>query len=234
MIEAGKRFRHLVMFDTGEPTSDLTYTLKRSDGTVILTETVPVSQGQLSYVIEIPAGSNSLVAPLFEELTLEWDYTTATEAIDESLSYIIHASIGFPATNKGVRDLLGVNDEELPDNEINLFEGYMAFRNYIGEDIDLTPYEDDGSFDAFKIKKAIEAATALAVFNTIQIRLPKKYDSGTSSYERWNSVDWEAMKATLEAHIAAAYELLDPTADVYPLVDIFVLSDRGPDAITGE
>lgn len=234
MIQAGKRFRHMVQFNSGAPTSDLTYTLRRNDGTVILTETVPISQGQLSYVIDIPAGSNSLVAPLFEELTLEWDYTTATEAIDDSISYLIHADIVFPVTNKGVRDLLGVTEEELPDSDINLFEGYMAFRKYIGESIDLTPYEDDGSFDAFKIKKAIEASAALQVFNTLQIRLPKKYDSGTSAYERWNSVDWAAMRAALEAHITAAYELVDPTADVYPLVDIFVLSDRGPDAITGE
>lgn len=234
MIQAGKRLRHMVQFNSGAPTSDLTYTLKRSDGTVILTETVPVSLGQLSYVIEIPAGSNNLVAPLFEELTLEWDYTTATEAIDESYSYVIHADIVFPATSEGVRDLLGVTDEELPDKEIRLFEGYMAFRNYIGESVDLTVYETNGSFDAFKIKKAIEASTALLVFNTLQVRLPKKYDSGTSSYERWNNVDWVTMRAAIEAHITTAYELVDPSAEVFPLVDIFVLSDRGPDAITGE
>ena len=140
----------------------------------------------------------------------------------------------FPVTKQGVRDLLGVTDEELPDNEINLFEGYMAFRKYVGESIDLTVYEADGSFDAFKIKKAIEASTALLVFNTLQVRLPRKYDSGTSSYERWNNVDWATMRAAIEAHLTAAYELLDATADVFPLVDIFVLSDRGPDAITGE
>ena len=234
MIEAGKRFRHLVIFDTGAPTSDLTYTLKRSDGTVVLTETVPLSSGTLSYLIEIPAGSNSLVAPLFEEMFLEYDYTTATEAIDQSISYLIHAPLGFPASLKGVREMLGLNEDELPDNEINLFEGYMAFRRYVGENIDLTPYEGEGGFNAYKIKKAIEAATALLVFSTIQIRLPKKYDSGTSSYERWNTVDWEGMRVSIEAHLNSAYEMLDPLAEVYPLVDIFVLSDRGPDAITGE
>lgn len=233
MIEAGTRFRHMVQFDSGAPTSDLIYTLTRADGTIILTETVPISQGQLSYVIDIPAGSNSLVAPLFEELTLDWSYTTADKAIDESLSYIIHADIVFPVTKAGVRELLGVNEDELPDNEINLFEGYMAFRKYIGESVDLTPYETNGSFDAYKIKKAIEAATALSVFNTIQIRLPKKYDSGTSSYERWTSVDWESMRLALEGHLTSALEMIDPDAEFFPLVDIFVLSDRGPDAITG-
>jgi hypothetical protein len=234
VIQEGKRFRHLIQFNTGAPTSDLTYTLTRSDGSTVLTETVPIASGQVSYLIEIPAGSNSLTAPLFEELTLEWDYTTADSAVDESLSYIIHAAIGFPVTKQGVRDMLGVDKDELPDDEINLFEGYMNFRNYVGEDTDLTVYEDTGSFDAYKIKKAIEATTALLVFNTIQIRLPKKYDSGTSSYERWNTVDWDAMRATLEGYVADAYTLVDPTADAYPLVDIFVLSDRGTDPITGE
>tara|TARA_Y100001970_G_scaffold249717_1_gene320608 strand:+ start:19772 stop:20476 length:705 start_codon:yes stop_codon:yes gene_type:complete len=234
VIEAGKRFRHLVQFNSGAPTSDLTYTLLRSDGSTVLTETVPVASGQLSYLIEIPGGSNTVSTGLFEELTLEWDYTTATEAILDSLSYTVHASIGFPATREGVRLLLGVDKDELPDEEINLFQALMAFRSYVGEDIDLSVYQNTGGFEEYKIKRAIEAVAALEVFNTIQIRLPKKYDSGTSAYERWNTVDWDAIRAALEGHVAAAYTLLDPTADAYPLVDIFVLSDRGPDAITGE
>lgn len=234
MQQAGKKFRHLVQFLSGEPTSDLTYTLYRQDGSAVLTETAPISQGQLSYLITIPAGSNSLLEPLFEPMTLEWEYTTATEAVDDSLTYVIHAPIGFSATTEGVRALLGVNDEELEDREIRLFEGYMAFRRYIGEDVDLATYETDGSFDGYQLTKAIEAATALTILPTLQVRLPRKYDSGTSAYERWNNIDWATLRAELESHLTVALELVDPTAELYPVVDIFVLSDRGPDPITGE
>ena len=233
MLEAGKKFRHLVQFTSGQPTSDLTYTLYNQDGGVVLTETAPILAGDVSYLIEIPAGSNSLSKPMMEKMSLEWEYVTATEAVSDSISYVIHAPINFPVSNEGVRNLLGVDSEELEDNDINLFEGYMAFRQMVGSDVDLTPYETAGDFDTFQITKAIEAATALRIFPTIQLRLPRKYDSGTSSYERWNSIDWAAMSAELTSILYGGLELLDPDIEIMPVIDIFGLSVRGPDPITG-
>lgn len=232
MLEAGKKFRHLVQFSSGQPTSDLTYTLYNQNGDVVLTETVPVSVGQVSYLITIPAGSNSLSKPLFEQMTLEWEYTTATEAVDDQVTYMIHTPIGFPVSAKGVRDLLGVDADELPDNEISLFEAYLGMVDLAGEDTDLTLF-DTGDLDSFKIGRAIEALAALAVFPTLQIRLPRKYDSGTSSYERWNNINWEALESSLTGVVNSALLVLDPNYEIVPVIDIFVLSDRGPDATTG-
>jgi len=234
VLEAGKKFRHLVQFSSGQPTSDFTYTLYDQDGGVVLTETAPIIPGQLSYIIEIPGGSNSLTKPLFERMTLEWEYDTATEAVADSLTYIIHLEIGFPVTKEGVRDMLGVNSEELPDDEINLFEGFLQFRELVGEDTDLAAYQDSGDFDSFRITKAIEAATALQVFSTLQIRLPKTYDSGTSSYERWTTINWDALHAEISNKISIGMEVANPLAEYWPTIDIFVLSDRGTDPITGE
>jgi hypothetical protein len=234
VLEAGKKFRHLIQFTSGQPTSDLTYTLYNQDGDVVLTETAPIIDGQLSYIIEIPAGSNTLSKPLFEQMTLEWEYDTATEAITDSITYTLHLPIGFPVSKTGVRDLLGVDSEELPDDEINLFEGFLQFRELVGEDADLAAYQDAGDFDSFRITKAIEAATALMVFPTLQVRLPKRYDSGTSSYERWNNINWEALQTDIFAKMTLGVETIDPEYELWPTIDIFVLSDVGTDPITGE
>lgn len=234
MLEAGKKFRHLVQFTTGEPTSDLTYTLRNQDGDVVLTETAPIISGQMSYLIEIPAGSNSLTQPLFERMILDWEYTTADEAVSDLLIYTIHTPIDFAVSEQGVRDLLGVDEEELESKDIDLFEGYLNFRELIGRDADLSIYEGVGDFDSYKIAKSIEAATALNIFPTLQIRLPKKYDSGTSSYERWNSIDWEVLQGKIESKLYDGVEVVTGQATLFTEVDIFSLSDRPPDAITGE
>lgn len=234
MLEAGKKLRHLIQFTSGQPTSDLVYTLYNQDGGTVLTETVPISSGQLSYTIEIPAGSNTITKPLFEQMTLEWEYDTATEAVNDSFTYTLHRPIDFPVSHEGVRDMLGVSREELPDDEIKLFEGYLAFREIVGEAADLTPYENGGDFNTFRVAKAIEAATALSIFPTLQIRLPKKYDSGTSSYERWNTIDWGALQAEITNKLSLGVELVNVEAELWPTIDIFVLSDVGPDPITGE
>lgn len=233
MLESGSKFRHLVQFTSGQPTSDFTYTLYNQDGDVVLTETTPITLGQLSYVIEIPAIDNVISKPLFEKMRLEWEYDTADDAVSDSLTYTLHAPIGFPVTSEGVRDMLGVSDEELPDSDINLFEGFIAFRELIGTDIDLSFYQGTGDIDTFRIAKAIEASTALQLFPSLQIRLPKKYDSGTSSYERWNSIDWDLLRSEIANRVGIALALVNPSVELWPTIDIFVLSDVGTDAITG-
>jgi hypothetical protein len=234
VLEAGKKFRHLIQFSSGQPTSNLVYTLKNQAGDTVVTNSVAIATGQLSYLVEITPLQNTMTNPLFEKMTLEWEYTTATQAIDDSFSYIIHAPIGFPVSIEGVRSLLGVNEDELPDEEVNLFEGYLAFRTLIGETVDLTPLVSSGNLSTYNMTKAIEACTALALFPTLQIRLPRKYDSGTSSYERWNNIDWEALASSLNGIIGIGLEIAVPDFDYYSDNPIFVLSDRGPDAITGE
>ena len=233
MLEAGKKFRHLVQFNSGQPTSAFVYTLYNQDGDVVLTDSVTIPVGQLSYLIQIPAVNNVLSKPLFEKMVIEWEYTTATEAVDGSISFIIHLPIGFPVDPSNVRNLLGVDEEELPDDDIKLFEGFMAFKQRLAADADLTPYIESGDLNSFTVAKAIEAATALLLFPTLQIRLPRKYDSGTSAYERWNNIDWESLAAELEALIGAGLVVITPEYDFYSDTAIFVLSDRGPDAITG-
>lgn len=233
MLEAGKKFRHLVQFTSGQPTSPFVYTLYNQDGDVVLTNSVAISIGQLSYLINIPAASNTLSKPLFEKMVIEWEYTTASAAVDGSISYIIHAPIEFPVNTANVRNMLGVDEDELPDSDINLFEGFMAFKQRLATTADLTPYTSSGDLNSFKIAKAIEAATALLLFPTLQVRLPKKYDSGTSAYERWTNIDWEALAEELETYLAAGLLVVDPDYDFYSDTAIFVLSDRGTDAITG-
>ena len=233
MLESGSKFAHLIQFNHGAPTSDLVYTLYNQDGDEVLSATVPITSGQVSYLVEIAGSNNILTKPMFEQMKLEWTYTTASQAISESITYTIIARIPFPATKDGVRKMLGVDSSELPDDEIDLLAAYMTFQSNFSNPATLSIHEDAGTLVAYRITQAIEAEAALAVFPTLQIRLPKKYDSGTSSYERWTSIDWGLLYSGIAQRVSDALLLVDPTLDIYPVTDIFTLSDRGTDAITG-
>lgn len=233
MIEAGKRFRHLVQFLSGEPTSDFVYTLYDQSGAVVTTATVTLAAGSLSYIIEISPAQNTLNNPLYEKMSLEWSYDTATSTVDDSLSYVIYAPIPFAVSVDGVRGMLGVDSDELPDDEINLLSAYAQFRDKVGDDTDLSQWENTGSYDSLRITRAIEAYAGLLIFPTLQLRLPKKYDSGTSSYERWNSIDWEALRTLLDDAVNDGILVVDPAYEPFPIIDIFSLSDRDTDPITG-
>lgn len=234
MLESGKKFRHLVQFTSGQPTSPFVYTLYNQNGGVVLTNSVTIPNGQLSVLIEIPAANNVLTKPLFEKMRLEWSYTTAIAAVDESISYVIHLPVAFPVSEAGVRSMLGMSEEELPDEDIKLFEGYLAVQELLGPDVILGSYADDGTMLSYHLSRAMEAATALRLLPTLQIRLPRKYDSGTSSYERWNNIDWAALATSLTGILGAGLEAIIPEFEYYNTSAIFVLSDRGADPITGE
>ena len=231
-METGTALSHLVLFDKGQPTSDLTYTLTNQDGSTVDSGTVPIATGQMSHEIFISAANNVMSKPLIEQMKLSWAYTTDIESISEEYRYRLHAAIEFPVSVDAVRNMLGVSEEEVPDRDVDLFAGYLAFRQELPDTTYYSTLAAAGDFDTYRIATAIEAATALNLFTTLQIRLPRAYNSGTSEYERWNSVDWEALRAELSTKLATGLSVIDEDLDLFDLIDVFGLSDAPTDPIT--
>ena len=125
-MQTGTSFQHLVLFDKGQPTSDLTYALYDQDNNLHTTDTVEVDEGQVSYLIEIDGAENTLGKPLFEQMKLQWSYTTATESVSDEFLYRLHIDTGFDVSEDNVRNMLGVDEEEIPNQDIDLFAGYLA------------------------------------------------------------------------------------------------------------
>lgn len=231
-METGTTLKHLVLFDKGQPTSDLTYTLTDQDGSTVDSGTVTISTGQMSHEIVISAVDNVMSKPLIEQMKLAWSYTTDTESVSEEYRYRLHAAIEFPVSVDAVRNMLGVSEQEVPDRDIDLFAGYLAFRQELPDTTDYSTLASAGDFDTYKIATAIEAATALTLFTTLQIRLPKAYNSGTSEYERWNSIDWDALRAELSTKFTTGLSVIDEDLELFETIDIFGLSDAPTDPIT--
>jgi len=232
-METGTDLKHLVLFEKGQPTSDLTYTLIDQSGAALDSGTAVISQGQMSYLIEVSGALNVMSKSLIEQMTLTWSYTTATESVTETYKYKLHAAIPFPVGADSVRNMLGVSEEEVRESDIDLFAGYLSFRQELPDTTDFAALGAAGDFDTYRIATAIEAATALLLLPTLQVRLPKAYNSGTSEYERWNSIDWDLLNAELSTKLLTGLNVIDEDLELFEVIDIFALSDAPTDVITG-
>lgn len=231
-MQSGSDLKHLVLFDKGQPTSNIDYSLKRSEGTEIASGSLSVSNDQLSVLIEVAGSLNTLTKPLYEQLSLTWSYTTQSEAISGSYSYRLEAPIPYSVSTQGVRDLLGTTVEELPDEAIKLFSGYIDFIQPMTP-LGIEPPKDLGDALSYQIARAIEATTALGIIPSLAIRLARRYSSGTSEYERWNDVDWDELKLGLQIIAYKGLEAIDDRLVDQEVPALFVLSNLDTDPITG-
>jgi hypothetical protein len=228
-------YTHIVEFASGSPSGAFSYSVYDDDGNIVNgleNEIVTLGVGAVSARIDVPAAANAVSKPIFETRTITWTYPTNSGTVNGSHSYVIQKAIPFPATPEGVRQLLGVTESEIPDENIDLMGAYLAFRRPMTDpDASLAPYVISGDEDSYRITRAIEAMAALEVLPTLQIALAKRFDSGTNSYERWNKIEWDNLQAKLAGLVYEATILVDPLLEL-AINPIFVLSIRD-DPLTG-
>jgi len=228
-------FTHIVEFASGSPTGAFSYSVHDEDGSVVGgldNIVIPLGLGAISARIDVPADANQVSKPMFEKRSITWVYQTNSGTVNGSINYILQKEIPFPVTPEGVRQLLGVSDNEIPDERIDLLGAYVRFiRPFDDPSAALLSYFTSGDANSYIITRAIEAAAALELLPTLQISIARRFDSGTNSYERWNKIDWDALGAKLQGMIYEASILVQPTLELV-ISPIFVLSTR-TDPLTG-
>lgn len=230
MLEQNTPFSHLVEFTSGAPTGVFSYSLYDEDNIIvdgIEDEEIAITPGQVSATITIPASANMVSKPWFERRKIVWTYSTTSGVVADSMSYSIRKAVPFPVTTEGVRVLLGVSDVEILDEHIDLLSAYFAFTELFDDDSVLDEFEISGDLTAFKITRAIEAVAALQLLPTLQLALARRKDSGTNQYERWNRIDWLALRASLDAIVFETVLLIDPTGalDFFPIFQLSIRTD---------
>jgi len=235
MILAGSPFSHEIQFSTGLPVGAIVYSLLGNNGLPMAGYTnVPVTPavGALSYLIIIPSAANTVATDLFENRTLTWTYTTATGTVNGSEAYRVQKAIPFGVSVEGVRRKLGAEPREVPDDRIDLLRAYSDFISSYAAGA-FTAYVTSGDRNTLLVIDAIEAIAGLSIIPWLQMTVAKKEDSGTNSYERFSSIDWDRLITSLTSYITPVNDLVDPIVDITVLPVIFVTAKR-TDVITGE
>jgi hypothetical protein len=157
---------------------------------------------------------------------LSWSFEVDGVPTTGQLRYTVEKVVPVPASTEGVRQLLGLPEHNLSDDEISLVEAYWDFLDEAG----LTEITATGA-NLRKVGRAVEALAALRLFPTMHSRLAQKETSGTDSFTRFD-INWDELRAHLNQIVLDALAALTPTATEVQLT-LFGLA-RGPDRVLGE
>ncbi|SKB62349.1 hypothetical protein [Sphingopyxis flava] len=224
-MRAGLDFSQLVTFDDGAPDGDISWALYRLDGTEVATGAITPEDGAVSAVLVVAGTYNQLSTGTLRNVReLAWTYTVGGDIRSGRVEYTVEGRVPFPVSPRGAREKLGVGPQDLPDDEVDLIGAYWE----MGSLGPVTAYENLETAEAHLIADGIEALAALAVLDTLQIRIAKMESSGTNEYQR-GSIDWDKLRAKLQAQVARATDLLNPTeaggAGGGPLFVLATISD---------
>lgn len=230
IVRANTGVSVLVEFLSGPPDGNIAWNLRGPDGLIITSGTIPAAANAVSANIRIPASFNALLPGLMTGYRdLEWTYDTAGSIVNGEHRYVIEARVPFGASTSGVRTKLGIDDiVDLPDTEISMVSAYTSFVSNLDEDL-VAGIDPSNS----TVRDAIEATAALAILPSLTVRLAKKEDSGTSSFQR-QDIDWDALAGSLGSLVIAGYTAVDPLYDETEGFGVlFMLASPATDAITG-
>lgn len=230
ILRDGTGSSFLVEFSTGVPdNSAVTWELRSSAG-IITNGTVSVPLDAVSVFINIAANFNTLpLAVLSDYRDLSWSYTVGGRIVNGEARYTLEARLPYGVSTAGVRRKLGIDDPiDLPDGEISVVSAYLSFENTVGADNLASISGKD-----IVLRDAIEAAAALQLIPTMSVRIAKKEDSGTSSFQR-QDVDWATVGAYLEDLVTAGIVAVVPSYDeTLGFGALFILAGPATDPFTG-
>lgn len=221
------------------------YKVRSIDGTVLLQgeeELDPIfdSDGEVSKTvypnfgsITIPAEDNALENPYFDSRIVEISYMYDGKPQLIKDSYRITDFYYFTAKPKDVRDYLGLNVGELPDEDIDLNDIYFQLVQKLGSKF--TEALNTSGIPSIRANRLIVLKGVVQVLPSARLRVNQEENDGSSKFLRYlNKIDWDGLLANALAEIEDLENNL--TGE-----EIVSLADYSPfylgavkDAITGE
>jgi hypothetical protein len=220
IVRSGTAASLLIEFPSGAPDGNISWSVINESGVPLATGTLTPAVGAVSTYLNIPAVHNTLSGSVLSGFRdVAWSYTSGGVTINDERRYTVEARIPFGVTYEGVRQKLGVDHLDLPNNEIDLVGAYYRFEELTGVTILAA---DDRAMRL--IRDAIEALAALQVIPTMVTRVNLKEASGTDSIQR-DKQDWQALAAQLQGYVDAGILILVPTYDPFAAAgELFVLA----------
>lgn len=213
-MREGQASTQLIEFTDGFPDGDISWEVLDGSGATTGTGAVTPVAGAVSAVIGVPATANTIAAGLLAEpRELQWSYAVGGLIQRGRLRYRIEAFLPFGISEDGVRKKLGLELEELADEDIDLVAAYTFFRENAGKDpsgnyfVDVAP-----AASAHAISNGIEAVAGLDILPQLSIRLAISQSSGSDQFQRQDIV-WADIKAQLQHLAALGYVAANPIVD---------------------
>lgn len=147
--------------------------------------------------------------------------------------YRIIKDLFYKADVASVRNVFGINESELSDDEFDMNDIYIQAYMDLGEAFEEAILSTGkGNYRANRI---LTLRAALSIFSAIRLRIAESQSSGTNTFLRnLKNIDWDALKDDLENELAdLENDILGESGDVVDNYTPFAFGSRTPDVITG-
>ena len=221
------------------------YRVRTIDGTTLLQEEVQldpieIDNGETTNTtypdygsFNIPAQYNSLESELFDSRIVEISYLYHGKPQLIRDSYRITDFYYFTARPKDVRDYIGLNTGELPDEDIDLNDIYFQLVKKLG--YDFTSALETSGIPSIRANRLIVLKGVVQVMPSARLRVNQEENDGSSKFLRYlNKIDWDGLLANALAEIEELENNLtgDETVSLSEYNPFYLGAVK--DAITGE
>jgi hypothetical protein len=219
---------------TSIPDADsVTYSVRNNSGDLIVTDqAISTSDTQTSVVVLVSASDNAITAPaLFEKRWVQVVWTQGGNTYRMVKIYRLVPFLNHTVSPDDVRAFLGMDEDELRDDEVDLTAAYYEFNSLLNTG-ELETALTAGNLSTIRANDAIVATCALRLIPSLELRPLSKQTDGSLTNQRFDRVkpDYDKLAQAAQGLITLALASISNTDEVVPAL---VSLTTGTDAITG-
>lgn len=208
------------------------YTIYGHSGSVIRQDVNLSIQANDKFVSISLLGSDNSISSgrRFEKRRLKASWQSQGQEYSVVKYWRVLPYLDYSTVPDDVRALLGFNDDDLRDDEIDIFSAFLSIEAEVTEPV-LTAALQSGTTLEMQANRLIAVQSALAMIPSLELRTAASVVDGNRRWDRFRTPpDWEMIAARLAALKSQAIASITATPQASPTI---TMVSTPTDAVTG-
>lgn len=197
-------------------------------GETLYTEALTTGPTDVTVLATIPAEHNTITTS-FSRRVVRVTAQRGGIPFEAVTMYRLTPQILYTVQPKDVRSFLGVNEGELPDEDVDLSGAYLKLEFDIGRD-KLVAALTSGEEAELRANDAILYSTVLEIIPSLANRVAQEETDGALSFKRNSRKDFAELKKAAEDRLSTALAVVNPVIDPGYAI---LITTTDADVITG-
>ncbi|MES0134506.1 hypothetical protein NKJ88_06020 [Mesorhizobium sp. M0016] len=228
----------VMLTDAGTPlvpdAGSMTYTVRDQEGVAIPgLSGIPITTGPTTFRVSVvvPAINNSIAAEKrFEKRVVTFNYLVGGVGKQQSETYRLTAFLNHIVNGGQVRGFIGVQQHELPDEEIDLMVAYLKVEKVVGL-VDLGTALASGTTLELAANEMIRMQAVLDVLPSLKQRIAQSETNGIKGFSRPAIRDFAEVEQKAKDRYADA--LAETTGRTTDATHTLAVLTQDTDPVTG-